>query len=143
MKDSWDWKVSKLYKYVTFDKNMKPKPLLVWENLEILLKRKGITLKYNELSKSIEYFGAINSTLNNNATLEDTISKLRSIGITVDDFEPAFTEEELDIYYGSIKNGWWQEFCDDIHFYGAEDELYRQAMKDLPQNPEYSKYFTK
>ena len=79
----------------------------------------------------------------NNATLEDTISKLQSIGITVDDYEPAFTEEELDIYYGSIKNGWWQEFCDDIHFYGAEDELYRQAMKDLPQNPEYSKYFTK
>ena len=79
----------------------------------------------------------------NNATLEDTISKLRSIGITVDDFEPAFTEEELGIYYDSINNGWWQEFCDDIHFYGAEDELYRQAMKDLPQNPEYSKYFNK
>lgn len=74
MKDSWDWKVSKLYKYVTFDKNMKAKPLLVWENLEILLKRKGITLKYNELSKSIEYFGSINSTLNNNATLEDIYS---------------------------------------------------------------------
>ena len=62
-----------------FDKNGKAKPLLVWENLEILLKRKGITLKYNELSKSIEYFGTINSSLNNNATLEDTISKLRSI----------------------------------------------------------------
>lgn len=79
----------------------------------------------------------------NNATLEDTISKLKSIGITVDDFEPAFTEEELDIYYDSINNGWWQEFCDDIHFYGAEDELYRQAMKDLPQNPEYFIYFNK
>ena len=72
MKDNWDWKVSKLYKYVTFDKNMKAKPLLVWENLEILLKRKGITLKYNELSKSIEYFGTINSSLN--ATLEDIYS---------------------------------------------------------------------
>lgn len=79
----------------------------------------------------------------NNATLEDTILKLKSIGITVDDFEPAFTEEELDIYYGSIRNGWWQEFCDDIHFYGAEDELYRQSMKDLPQNTQYSKYFIK
>ncbi|MGM9835688.1 MAG: FRG domain-containing protein [Muribaculaceae bacterium] len=79
----------------------------------------------------------------NKATLEDTISKLNSIGITVDDYEPAFTEDELNIYYNSIKNGWWEEFCDDIHFYGAEDELYRQAMKDLPQKPEYSKYFTK
>ena len=24
-----------------------------------------------------------------------------------------------------------------------EDELYRQAMKELPQKPEYGKYFTK
>lgn len=79
----------------------------------------------------------------NKMTLEDTISKLNSIGITVDDYEPAFTEEELAIYYNSIKNGWWEEFCDDIHFYGAEDELYRQAMKELPQNPKYTKYFTK
>lgn len=79
----------------------------------------------------------------NNATLEETISKLLSIGINVDDYEPAFTEEELDIYYDSIKNGWWQDFCDDIHFYGAEDELYRQAMKDLPQSSIYSRYFTK
>ena len=79
----------------------------------------------------------------NNTTLKDTISKLKLIGISVDDYEPAFTEEELDIYYDSINNGWWHDFCDDIHFYGAEDELYRQAMKDLPQNPEYSKYFNK
>lgn len=79
----------------------------------------------------------------NNATLEETFSKLQSIGITVDDYEPSFTAEELDIYYDSIKNGWWQEFCDDIHFYGAEDELYRQSMKEIPQNPKYIKYFTK
>lgn len=73
IKDSWDWKVSKFYKYVTFDKNYNVKPLLVWENLEILLKRKGITLKYSELFKTIEYFGT-NSALNNNATLEDIYS---------------------------------------------------------------------
>lgn len=79
----------------------------------------------------------------NKATLEDTITKLNSIGITVDDYEPSFSADELDIYYNSIKNGWWREFCDDIHFYGAEDELYRQAMKELPQNPKYTKYFTK
>lgn len=76
IKDSWDWKVSRLYKYVTFDKNSEPKPLLIWENLEILLKRKGINLKYNEISKSIEYFG-IDSNLNNNAILEDIYSLCR------------------------------------------------------------------
>ena len=79
----------------------------------------------------------------NEATFDDTISKLNLIGITVDDYVPAFTEEELDVYYNSIKKGWWEHFCDDIHFYGAEDELYRQAMKELPQKPEYNTYFTK
>lgn len=93
-------------------------------------------------SKIISKKAAELNASRNNATLEDTILKLKSIGIVVDNYEPTFTEEELDIYYESIKNGWWQDFCDDIHFYGAEDELYRQAMKDLPQNPEYSKYFT-
>ena len=74
MRDSWDWKVSKYWKYVTFDRSNNIKPLLVWENLEILLKRNRITLKYNELSKSIEYFGMNYNGLNNNATLEDIYS---------------------------------------------------------------------
>ena len=42
----------------------------------------------------------------NNATLKETISKLLSMGITVDDYAPAFTEEELDIYFDAIKKGW-------------------------------------
>ena len=94
-------------------------------------------------SKIVSRMAAKLNASRNQTTLEDTISKLKSIGISVDDYEPSFTEEELDMYYGSIKHGWWQDFCDDIHFYGAEDELYRQAMKDLPQNPKYRKYFTK
>ena len=71
----------------------------------------------------------------------NSISMLQSIGITVDVYEPSIKEEELDIYYDSIKKSWRQEFCDAIHFYGAEDELYRQSMKEIPQNPKYSKYF--
>lgn len=35
---------------------------------------------------------------------------------------------ELDVYFDSIRNGWWNVFCSDIHFYGAENEWYRQAF---------------
>ena len=73
----------------------------------------------------------------NNTTIENVIGMLKSKKITVDDFIPEFTAEELDKYYESIQKGWWNDFCDDIHFYGAEDELYRQTLKDLPQCPEY------
>ena len=67
--------------------------------------------------------------------LAENLNELRKI---LDEKECYYIE-----LYDSINNGWWHDFCDDIHFYGAEDELYRQAMKDLPQNPEYSKYFNK
>lgn len=77
----------------------------------------------------------------NGSTKDAILKKLKSIGITVDDYIPNFTDEELDEYYESIKNGWWQTFCEDIHFYGAEDEIYRQALRELPQRPEYKKYF--
>lgn len=79
----------------------------------------------------------------NGMAVEDVIDILKTKQITVDDFIPEFTEEELDNYYESIQKGWWNEFCEDIHFYGAEDELYRQTLKDLPQCPEYRWAFYK
>lgn len=79
----------------------------------------------------------------NKITVDEVIEILKSKGITVDDFIPEFTKEELDCYYESIQHGWWEEFCNDIHFYGAEDELYRQELKDLPNRPEYRWAFYK
>lgn len=87
--------------------------------------------------RTVEY----NVSLNDGSSKDSIVEKLNSIGITVDDYIPKFTDEELDEYYQSIKNGWWQTFCEDIHFYGAEDEIYRQALRELPQRPEYKKYF--
>lgn len=77
----------------------------------------------------------------NDKSIEETIAKLASIGVTVDDYVPSFSDEEVDMYYQEIDNGWWDAFCEDLHFCGAEDELYRQALKELPQRPEYKKYF--
>ena len=87
--------------------------------------------------KTVEYNAQLNNT-----TIEDITQKLTTIGIQVDDMIPSFKSEELDMYYASIPNGWWDRFCDDIHFYGAEDELYRQALKEIKNDPRYKWAFT-
>ena len=79
----------------------------------------------------------------NKTTTADIKNKLAELGIKVDDSVPSFNQEELDIYYTDIKNGWWRNFCEDIHFYGAEDELYRQALRELPEKQEYRRAFEK
>lgn len=80
----------------------------------------------------------------NHTTPEDITAKLADININVDDFELIFSEEELDIYYDEIKHkNWWSRFCDDIHFYGPEDELYRQALKDIQYDARYRWAFVK
>ena len=76
IKDCWDWKKSRLYKYVVPSKDGKSYvPMRIWENLELLLKRHGIALRYNQLSKEIEYHGIDhNGVLGANAKLEDIYS---------------------------------------------------------------------
>lgn len=86
--------------------------------------------------RTVEYNAKINNT-----TVDDIKQKLRELQIEVDDYIPSFSSEEMNIFYNDIKNGWWDDFCSDIHFYGAEDELYRQAMRNLPMNSAYSSVF--
>lgn len=88
--------------------------------------------------KTVEYNAAMNGE-----TVETITQKLKEIDICVDDYVPSFTSDELDIYFDSIRNGWWDVFCNDIHFYGAEDELYRQALKEIPQDSRYKRAFGK
>ena len=64
IKDFWDWKVSTKWKYVTTDSKGNIKPLKVWENLNILLERNGIKLKYNLISKEVESYGRFTSSRN-------------------------------------------------------------------------------
>lgn len=75
MKDSWDWKKSKLWKYIEIDSKGNYKPIKEWKNLSILLKREHITVRYNKLSKTNEVKGDfINGDLGGNAVLEDIYS---------------------------------------------------------------------
>ena len=104
-----------------------------WDNrLRNRMKKRLVSRQAAELNASI-----------NKTTVENIIDILKSKDITVDDYVPEFTMEELDNYYESIQQGWWDDFCNDIHFYGAEDEFYRQTLKDLPKCPKYRWAFYK
>lgn len=73
--DHWDWKKSKLWKYIEIDSKGNYKPIKEWKNLSILLKREHITVRYNKLSKTNEVKGDfINGDLGGNAVLEDIYS---------------------------------------------------------------------
>lgn len=79
----------------------------------------------------------LNVSRNPGETEETITKKLQDRGISVDDYEPRFSEEELDNFYSNIRE-WWYNFCSDIHFADAEDEVYRQLMKDAIDDPKYA-----
>lgn len=83
----------------------------------------------------------LNVSRNKGETEKTIIAKLKDRGIEVDNYVPKFSEEELSSFYQDIDQ-WWEDFCSDIHFGDAEDELYRETMKQLRHDPKYSKYFT-
>lgn len=89
--------------------------------------------------KTVEY----NVSLNEGETIESITKKLNDLGIEVDNYIPKFTDNELDIYYQSIKNGWWEEFCNDIYFHGADGDLYRDELKNIRNRDEYRWAFEK
>lgn len=78
----------------------------------------------------------LNVSRNNGETIESITLKLNKLGIKVDDFIPEFSQEEFTLFYNNIEN-WWLDFCNDIHFSDAEDELYRQSMRDIISNDNY------
>ena len=78
----------------------------------------------------------LNVSRNKGESEKSITDKLRSLGISVDDYAPSFTNEELNDFYSNIDK-WWYSFCDDIHFNDVEDEIYRQELKDAMNNPKY------
>ena len=80
MADYWDIKRNYNFKYI----DSKNKPLKIWQNLNILLKSKKIKIKYNVLSKTVEYEGSlISKDYGNNAVLEDIFSLCQTNGFNM------------------------------------------------------------
>ena len=86
----------------------------------------------------------LNVSRNMGESFDSISKKLLDAGITIDSsYVPHFPVELLNEYYVDIKNGWWDEFCKDIFFYGADGSIYKDAMRNLPNDYRYSKYFKK
>lgn len=66
----------------------------------------------------------LNVSRNKGESESSITNKLSNLGIKVDDFTPAFSDEELKEFFSHIDE-WWYNFCDDIHFNDAEDEIHR------------------
>ena len=86
----------------------------------------------------------LNVSRNPGETFESISKKLKDRNITVDDsYHPSFSEELINKYYESIKDGWWEEFCSDIYFYGGDTALYKDCLMRIPERPEYKWAFEK
>ncbi|KEZ84886.1 hypothetical protein IO99_17950 [Clostridium sulfidigenes] len=70
LKDKWDYKKNKNFKYV----NSNGSPLVIWENFQRICELNNITIKYNELSKKIEFNSRIFKIVNDEACFEDLYS---------------------------------------------------------------------
>lgn len=98
LKDKWDYKKSTLWKYtheIKHANTIKYVPEKVWENLEILLNRENVNLKFNEISKNVESTGRI--TTEGEELLIDiqTLSKLRGLNLSKQDCADAILKISL------------------------------------------------
>lgn len=86
---SWDWKKSTKWKYVeSIIKNGEfqgYKPIKVWENLDLLLKRNNIEIRMNKLNRRIEQ----NYSIEENSFYEDiyTLSQMNGLKLTIDEVQ--------------------------------------------------------
>lgn len=80
----------------------------------------------------------MNQNYNPDMTLKQVEAEAISLGLEIQDYVPRFTDEELDEYFAAVKNdGYWQNFCSQIHIPGDKNGLMMHDLLSLPQRPEY------
>lgn len=143
LQDHWDWKVSKLWKYIKYDSKNNVKPLPIWENLDVLLKRKKITLKYNELSKEEEFLGNnfIDNDLDNNSFLEDMFSLVNKNNLSMgkDNLSNALSRIAKKNKYQPVRE--YLNKCLEEYTPGIYSAI--QALADTIETPSYFEANTK
>lgn len=143
LQDHWDWKVSKLWKYIKYDSKNNVKPLPIWENLDVLLKRKKITLKYNELSKEEEFLGNnfIDNDLDNNSFLEDMFSLVNKNNLSMrkDSLSNALSRIAKKNKYQPVRE--YLNKCLEEYTPGIYSPI--QALADTIETPSYFEANTK
>lgn len=80
----------------------------------------------------------MNKIDNPQMTLAEVEAEIKSLGFEVHDYLPAFTAEELDIYYDAVWNKhFWTDFCHQIHIPGDQERKMMNDLLNLPYNPKY------
>lgn len=80
----------------------------------------------------------LNKYHNPKMSLAEVEAEARMLGFEIKDYIPRFTEEELEEYYDAVLNdGYWQDFCNQIHIPGDKDGKIIQAMLHLPNDSRY------
>jgi hypothetical protein len=85
----------------------------------------------------------LNVSFNKGETFESICEKLKAEGIEIDKHKPEFSQDLLNDYFNSIKNGWWEEFCSDIYFLGGDGALYKDCLMNIPKKPKYKSAFVR
>lgn len=71
-------------------------------------------------------------------TINSIKSKLdRMFQVSVRNYQPAFTPEEIDEYYSQVRNGLWEQFIERIYFPGDKDGALKEAFLRIPSHDEY------
>ena len=78
----------------------------------------------------------LNSKFNSKKSLGQLRQELLGEGFEIKPYQPMFTEEELEKYYSTAKDQ-WQQFCDKIHIPGDRDSKLKDALRNVPDTPQY------
>lgn len=103
IKDKWDYIKNKDFKYVT--KNGTPKK--IWENFKRICELNKITIKYNELSKKLEFTGNIFNLINNDAACTEDLYSLcvkSNFNVSKRDLKDFIFRVSQDNSYNPAKN---------------------------------------
>ena len=105
--------------------------------VEILRKHWYSRMKDDQTKKVVSTDAVKLNFLNNPKESYTKIRKtLQQKGFKIKSYHPAFTEEELDVYYQTAPE-FWEEFCSNVYFYSPEGVLLKEHLRNLPNNPCY------
>jgi hypothetical protein len=80
----------------------------------------------------------MNQNHNPEMTLEEVKAEVQSLGLKIESYVPRFNDVELDEYYTAVKNnGYWQNFCNQIHILGDKDGKMMKDLMDLLLDSKY------
>jgi len=79
----------------------------------------------------------LNHYFNQNETLDSLRKKLIDNDYKIENYQPCFDQTELKSYYDDIKNGFWEVFCNKIHFPGDQNHKMKDDLLNLPNKDLY------